>query len=80
MSLGKDREATDMLLTIERTAPNWMKYQSYPQTIVRELLERERRSRTPCCVVLRIGLAWHSCAVCRTRGGRNTLGLLSGGC
>jgi hypothetical protein len=36
-----------MLLTIERTAPNRMKYQSYPQTIVRELLERERRSRTP---------------------------------
>ena len=26
-----------MLLPIERTAPNWMKYQSYPQTIVREL-------------------------------------------
>jgi len=46
-SLGRDREATDTLLTIERTAPDWMKYQPYPRTIVRELLERERRSRTP---------------------------------
>jgi len=47
MSLGKDREATDTLVAIERTAPNWMRYQPYPRTIVRELLERERRSRTP---------------------------------
>jgi len=46
-SLGRDREATGTLLTIERTAPHWMKYQPYPRTIVRELLERERRSRTP---------------------------------
>lgn len=46
-SLGRDREATDTLLTIERTAPDWMRYQPYPRTIVRELLERERRARTP---------------------------------
>jgi len=46
-SLGRDREATHALLTIERTAPHWMKYQAYPRTIVRELLERQRRSRTP---------------------------------
>ncbi len=46
-SLGRDREATDTLLTIERTAPDWMRYQAYPRTIVRELLERERRARTP---------------------------------
>jgi hypothetical protein len=46
-SLRRDHEATDTLLTIERTAPHWMKYQAYPRTIVRELLERERRSRTP---------------------------------
>jgi hypothetical protein len=46
-ALGRDREATDTLLEIERTAPNWMKYQSFPRTIVRELLERERRVRTP---------------------------------
>jgi hypothetical protein len=46
-SLGKDREATDSLLAIERTAPHWIRYQAYPRTIVRELLERERRARTP---------------------------------
>jgi hypothetical protein len=46
-SLGKDREATDTLLAIERTAPHWMRYQPYPRTIVRELLERERRASTP---------------------------------
>ncbi len=43
-SLGRDREATDTLLTIERTAPDWMRYQPFPRTIVRELLERERRA------------------------------------
>ena len=46
-SLGRDREATDTLLTIERMAPEWMRYQPFPRTIVRELLERERRARTP---------------------------------
>lgn len=46
-SLGKDRAATDTLLTVERTAPDWMRYQPYPRAIVRELLERERRARTP---------------------------------
>jgi hypothetical protein len=46
-SLGRDREATDTLLTIERAAPHWMKYQAYPRTIVRDLLECERRARTP---------------------------------
>lgn len=46
-SLGRDRAATDTLLEIERDAPYWMRYQSYPRTIVRELLERERRARTP---------------------------------
>lgn len=46
-SLGRDREATGTLLEIERMSPQWMRYQAYPRTIVRELLERERRSRTP---------------------------------
>jgi transcriptional regulator with XRE-family HTH domain len=46
-ALGRDREATDTLLTIERDAPNWIVYQSYPRTICRELVERERRVRTP---------------------------------
>ncbi len=46
-SLGRDRDATETLLSIERMAPDWMKYQPFPRTIVRELLERERRVRTP---------------------------------
>lgn len=46
-SLGRDRDATETLLTVEREAPHWMRYQRYPRTIVRELLERERRARTP---------------------------------
>lgn len=44
---GRDAKAVDTLLRIERQAPNWMRYQSYPRTIIRELLERERRARTP---------------------------------
>ncbi len=46
-ALGRDREATDTLLAIEREATRWISYQPYPRTIVRELLERERRVRTP---------------------------------
>ncbi len=46
-AVGKDREATETLLEIERTAPNWMKYQPYPRSIVRELIEHERRVRIP---------------------------------
>lgn len=44
---GLEARAVDTLLRIERQAPNWMRYQSYPRTIIRELLERERRARTP---------------------------------
>jgi transcriptional regulator with XRE-family HTH domain len=44
---GRDTKAVDTLLRIERQAPSWMRYQSYPRTIIRELLERERRARTP---------------------------------
>ena len=46
-SLGHDRAATDTLLAVERMAPNWMRYQAYPKTTIRELLVRERRARTP---------------------------------
>jgi transcriptional regulator with XRE-family HTH domain len=47
--LGKDRAATDTLPAIERSAPNWIRYQPYPRMIVAELLGRERRARTPGC-------------------------------
>lgn len=46
-ALGRDAQAVDTLLAIERRAPEWMRYHGYPRTIVRELLERERRARTP---------------------------------
>jgi transcriptional regulator with XRE-family HTH domain len=46
-ALGLDREATDTLLAVERTAPHWVHYQPYPRLIVGGLLERERRARTP---------------------------------
>jgi transcriptional regulator with XRE-family HTH domain len=45
--LGRDRDATETLLEVEQMAPHWMRYQAYPRTIVRELMERERRARTP---------------------------------
>lgn len=56
---GRDATAVDTLLAIERRAPNWMRYQSYPRTIVRELLERERRARTPRLrgLAIRLGVA-----------------------
>ena len=44
---GNDAAATELLLSIERMSPDWMRYQAYPRVIVRELLERERRARTP---------------------------------
>jgi hypothetical protein len=46
-ALDKDEEALDVLLMIERLAPQWIRYQAYPHTVIRELIERERRARTP---------------------------------
>lgn len=46
-NLGKDGMAVETLLHIERSAPNWMRFQTFPKVVVRELLERERRARTP---------------------------------
>jgi len=46
-ALNKDEEALDVLLTIERLAPHWIRYQTYPHSVIRELTERERRARTP---------------------------------
>lgn len=45
--LGRDHDAEQTLLTIERRAPDWIAHQSFPRTIVAELLTRERRTRTP---------------------------------
>ncbi|HEX5497138.1 MAG TPA: helix-turn-helix domain-containing protein [Mycobacteriales bacterium] len=45
--LGRDALAVDTLLYIERVSPRWMRFHALPQAITRELLERERRARTP---------------------------------
>jgi len=45
--LGQDAPALDVLLAMEGTAPKWSRYQAQPRGIVRELLEREKRVRTP---------------------------------
>jgi transcriptional regulator with XRE-family HTH domain len=43
--LGHDSEALGTLLTMERTAPAWTRYQSLPRQVVRELMRRERGGR-----------------------------------
>ena len=45
--LGHDQRAIDTLLTMQQAAPDWSRYQTLPRRVVRELLERERRVRTP---------------------------------
>lgn len=45
--MGRDASAVDTLLYMERLAPAWMRFHSLPRVITRELLERERRARTP---------------------------------
>lgn len=45
--LGRDVLAVDTLLYIERLAPKWIRFHALPQAITRELMERERRARTP---------------------------------
>ena len=43
VQLGRSDDAEATLLTIERDAPRWMRYQAYPRSIVRELWEQNRR-------------------------------------
>lgn len=45
--LGHDQRALDTLLTMQQAAPDWSRYQTLPRQVVRELLERKRRVRTP---------------------------------
>lgn len=45
--LRRDRAAVGTLEDIERTAPGWLRYQGLAQSMVAELLRRERRSATP---------------------------------
>ena len=45
--LGQGQQALDALLAAEHMGPDWIKYQTLPRQIVAELIERERRVRTP---------------------------------
>ncbi|MFC6091167.1 helix-turn-helix domain-containing protein [Saccharothrix lopnurensis] len=41
--LGQDQKALDTLLTMERMAPDWIRYQTLPRLVVGELVENQRR-------------------------------------
>jgi transcriptional regulator with XRE-family HTH domain len=57
MALGKLTEAERTLHTISRTAPQWMRYQSYPRSILRELWEQQRHTSTLRRLASRLNLA-----------------------
>jgi transcriptional regulator with XRE-family HTH domain len=42
-NLAHDDQALDALLSVERIAPSWIRYQAFPRAVVQELLEHERR-------------------------------------
>lgn len=45
--LGHDQKALDTLLTMEKMAPDWAKYQTLPRLVLSELIENQhRRVRT----------------------------------
>jgi len=46
-NLVHDDQALDALLTVERMAPAWIRYQAFPRAVVQELLEHERRRSSP---------------------------------
>ncbi|ONI87340.1 transcriptional regulator [Saccharothrix sp. ALI-22-I] len=41
--LGHDQKALDTLLTMERMAPDWVRYQTLPKLVVGELVENHKR-------------------------------------
>ena len=44
--LGKHQEAEQTLLAMRQLAPQWMTYQAYPRSIIRDLWEQQRRSQS----------------------------------
>ena len=44
-TMGMHDKAVQALLSIEKIAPTWLHHQRYPQTIIHELVEHERRGR-----------------------------------
>jgi hypothetical protein len=58
LRLGHDDQALHTLLTMDRLAPDWFKYQTLPRQIVADLIEHERRISPPLReLTLRLG-AW----------------------
>lgn len=47
LRLDNDQRALDTLLTAEKMAPEWMRFQTLPRLVTRELLDRETRRWTP---------------------------------
>ncbi|MGW5051401.1 helix-turn-helix domain-containing protein [Actinokineospora sp. NPDC004072] len=47
LRLGHGTKALHALLAAERTAPDWMRFQRFPQAVTAELLHKERRVPTP---------------------------------
>jgi hypothetical protein len=47
LRVGRDDQALHTLLTIERLAPDWIKYQTLPRQIVADLVQHERRVSPP---------------------------------
>lgn len=45
--MGHDGAALDTLLTMEHLSPAWTRFQTLPREVTRELVEHERRVRTP---------------------------------
>lgn len=45
LRLGRDEQALNTLLAMESMAPDWIKYQTLPRQVVRELIDRDRRRR-----------------------------------
>lgn len=46
LRLGRDEKSLNVLLAMEGMAPEWIKYQSLPRQITRDLLAREQRKST----------------------------------
>ncbi|MQA11933.1 MAG: helix-turn-helix domain-containing protein [Pseudonocardiaceae bacterium] len=46
LRLGHDEQALNTLLATESMAPDWLKYQTLPRQVTRELLAREQRKST----------------------------------
>lgn len=47
LRVGQHEQALHTVLSIERLAPDWIKYQTLPRQVTAELVERQRRVSRP---------------------------------